>query len=599
MRKKTFMTLLGLVLVVPFSSCDIAPAQSSEESKTSILPSESGSSSFEEEDYSYNYSFEETSKSYKRFSALSMYDDSSSTSSSAFSSPLLSVSEPDGTNDKLAFTLNTDQKSYTVAAKYYLDDYGAVVIPATYKGKPVTAIRVGGFRNKNTLTRVYVPHTILTIGEGAFYACHDLVTIEVSTYNPNYASFDYCLYNKNLTELIAFPAGRKTLSFPSNVTTIKEEAFSECDVSRINNWPDSITTIENQAFMDATTGNSFTLPKNVTTIGDQAFENCAFSQVTLGNKVIEIGDYAFQSTGLVTIELPSSVREIGVESFAECKSLENVKIRSGLETIGNRAFAEDTHLADVSFPDTLTFLPSDAFEGCYATRKFVVAAQNPCYASQNYVLYNKSFTKVIKCPATKASVTLPNTVTDIGDLAFEYCSNIQSITIPNGVTSIGKSAFIYCNSLSSVTLGTGVLSIRENAFKGCSALTNVSVNSQILRIEANAFASSALSSFDFPKSISTIGENAFKNTNLTEVYIPDAATFIGENAFGSCTSLRTLYLGSGLNYIGRGAFSSCNLLASISYGGTVAEWRSVTIDNYAFSGVATMTVTCVDGTSTI
>ncbi|MBR5990378.1 MAG: leucine-rich repeat domain-containing protein [Bacilli bacterium] len=592
MRKKTFMTLLGLALVVPFSSCNIAPTDSGEASKTTVSPSESGSS-YEEEEYSYFY--ENTSKSYRRFSDRQLGPDSSKSSSS----PLLNVSEPDGTNDKLTFTLNTDQKSYTVSAKNNVGDYGAVVIPPSYKGKPVTAIRYGAFSNKNTLTRVYVPHTILAIGEVAFSACHDLVTIEVSAYNPNFASFDYCLYNKNLTELIAFPAGRKTLSFPGNLTTIKERAFSLCDVSRINNWPDSITTIENQAFMDATTGSSFTLPKNVITIGEEAFKNCAFSQVTLGNKVIEIGDSAFKSTGLATIEFPSSVREIGVESFAECKSLENVKIRSGLAIIGSRAFAEDTHLADVNFPDTLMSLPSNAFEGCYATKKFVVAAQNPYYASQNYVVYDKAFTKVIKCPATKANVTLPNTVTDIGDLAFEHCSNIQSITIHNVVTSIGKSAFIYCYSLSSVTLGTGVLNIRENAFRGCSALTNVSVNSQILRIEAYAFASSALSSFDFPKSISIIGENAFKNTNLREVFIPDAATLIGDNAFGSCDSLRTLYLGSGLNYIGRGAFSNCNRLATISYGGTVAEWRSVTIDKNAFSGIATTIVACCDGNAAL
>ena len=596
MRKKTFMTLLGLALVVPFSSCDIAPAQSSEESKTSILPSESGSSSFEEEDYSYNYSFEETSKSYKRFSVLNMYGDSSSTNSY----PVLSVSEPDGTNDKLTFTLNNDRQSYGVSAKYYSGDYGAVVIPATYQGKPVTVIREGAFRYTSTLTRVYIPHTIVEIGDGAFFSSTDLVTIEVSAYNPVYASFDYCLYNKNLTELIRFPAGRKTLSFPGNITTIKKEAFSQCDVSRINNWPDSITTIEDKAFEGATTGNSFTLPKNVTTIGEEAFNGCPFSQITFGNQIQEIGAYAFEYTALTVVEIPSSVRKIGEQAFAFCNSLENVKIRSGLEVIESRAFAWDRYLAEINIPDTLRELASDAFEECESIRKIVVASQNPYFASQNYVVYNKSFTRVIKCPATKTSVTLPNTVTEIGDFAFECCLNLTSITIPNGVTSIGKYSFRSCTSLSSVTLGTGVLSIRAHAFNGCTSLTNFSINSGLLRIEAFAFRSCGLYTIDLPKTVSYIGESAFRYSFLHSIYIPGAAaTSIGDFAFEECEFLTTLTIGDGLSSIGRRAFYRCRHLATVLYEGTMSEWRSMNIDNSAFSSIATTTVTCFDGISNI
>ncbi|MBO4737296.1 MAG: hypothetical protein J5627_02515, partial [Bacilli bacterium] len=74
MRKKTFMTLLGLALVMPFSSCNIAPTDSGETSKTTVSPNESGSSSYEE-DYSYYY--ENTSKSYRRFSDRQLGPDSS------------------------------------------------------------------------------------------------------------------------------------------------------------------------------------------------------------------------------------------------------------------------------------------------------------------------------------------------------------------------------------------------------------------------------------------------------------------------------------------------------------------------------------------
>ena len=590
MRKKTFMTLLGLALVVPFSSCNIAPTDSGEASKTTVSPSESGSSSYEE-DYSYYY--ENTSKSYRRFSDRQLGPDSSS------SSLLLNVSEPDGTNDKLQFILNSDKKSYKVTNKYYRGDYGTVVIPTTYQGKPVTAISDRAFINTNTLTRVYIPHTILEIGDEAFLNCVDLLTIEVSTYNPNYASFDYCLYNKNLTELIRFPAGRKTLSFPGNITTIKKEAFSRCDVSRINSWPDSITTIEDKAFKSATTGNSFTLPKNVTTIGEEAFYCCLFSQITFGNRIQEIGAYAFDSTCLTSIEIPSSARKIGEAAFSNCQSLEHVKIRSGLEVIERRAFALDRHLTDIDIPDTLRELASDAFDQCDSTRKFVVASQNPYFASQNYVIYNKAFTRVIKCPATKTSVTLPNTVTEIGDYAFDCCLNLTSINIPNGVTSIGRYAFNACSALSSITLGTGVLSIREHAFDGCFSLTDFGINSRLLRIEAYAFRTCGFSTIDLPKTVSFIGDHAFEHSFLHSIYLPGDTTSIGESAFEECSFLTTLHLGSGITVIGTKAFYRCNHLAAIEYEGTVAEWANVRKGTSAFSGILATSVTCFDGNASL
>lgn len=586
MRKKTFMTLLGLILVVPFSSCNIAHTDSGEASKTTVSPSESGSSSYEED---YSYFYENTSKSYRRFSDRQLGPDSSS------SSPLLNVSEPDGTNDKLAFTLNSDQMSYGVFAKYYAGDYGAVVIPPTYQGKPVTVIREGAFRNRSTLTRVYIPHSIIEIGEGAFFSCTDLVTIEVSAYNPNYASFDYCLYNKNLTELIAFPRARKALSFPGNLTTIKKEAFSECDVSRINNWPDSITTIEDKAFKSATTGNSFTLPKNVTTIGEEAFYGCPFSQITFGNRIQDIEASAFESTALASLVIPSSARTIGEQAFAFCNSLENVKIRSGLEVIERRAFAWDRHLTDINLPDTLRELASDAFDQCDSTRKFVVAPQNPYFVSQNYVVYNKAFTRVIKCPATKTSVTLPNTVTEIGDFAFDSCLNLTSINIPNGVTSIGRYAFCACSALSSIALGTGILSIREHAFDGCFSLTDFGINSRLLRIEAYAFRTCGFSTIDLPKTVSFIGDHAFERSFLHSIYLLGDTTSIGESAFEECSFLTTLQLGSGISVIGTRAFYRCNHLATIEYEGTVAEWANVTKGTSAFRGILATFVACCNG----
>jgi hypothetical protein len=73
------------------------------------------------------------------------------------------------------------------------------------------------------------------------------------------------------------------------------------------------------------------------------------------------------------------------------------------------------------------------------------------------------------------SVTIPNSVTSIGNSAFSQCSNLTSVTIPNSVTSIDSSAFYYCRSLTSVTIPNSVTSIGSSAFYSCEKLTNVTV----------------------------------------------------------------------------------------------------------------------------
>ena len=116
-------------------------------------------------------------------------------------------------------------------------------------------------------------------------------------------------------------------------------------------------------------------------------------------------------------------------------------------------------------------------------------------------------------------MTIPNSVTSVGDSAFELCTSLTSVTIGNSVTNIGFDVFNSCTSLTSVTIPNSVTSIGVNAFSECSSLTNVTIGNSVISIGYFAFGSSALTSVTIPGSVSNIGAVAFGGCySLTSVY---------------------------------------------------------------------------------
>jgi hypothetical protein len=143
------------------------------------------------------------------------------------------------------------------------------------------------------------------------------------------------------------------------------------------------------------------------------------------------------------------------------------------------------------------------------------------------------------CHQCLKSITIPNSVTHIGDFAFSSCDHLQSIVIPNSVTGIGCYAFSECKNLSQVTLPNSIKIISENTFDGCSSLTKIVLPDSINVIDDYAFYNCPnLSSVIIPNSVNKIGSYAFKGcTSLTSIVIPDSVRMIKKGAFSDCPNL--------------------------------------------------------------
>ena len=184
------------------------------------------------------------------------------------------------------------------------------------------------------------------------------------------------------------------------------------------------------------------------------------------------------------------------------------------------------------------------------------------------------------------SITIPDSVTEIGGSAFENCSSLTSITIPDSVTSIGIGAFVGCSSLTSIMIPDNVTYIGGAVFADCSSLTEIKVSTQNAKyVSVNGVlynkdkttimcypAGKKDKNYKILDGVTWIGSSAFSGcTSLTSITIPNSVTFIPDDAFSGCTSLSSITIPDGVTSIGNWAFKDCTSLASVTIPSGVTE----------------------------
>jgi hypothetical protein len=229
-----------------------------------------------------------------------------------------------------------------------------------------------------------------------------------------------------------------------------------------------------------------------------------------------------------------------------------------------------------------------SFLYCSALTTITVDIGNTTFSasSDGKMLLNKAGTTLIAYPSATGAVTLPATITTIGDYAFEDCDSLSSVSLPN-VTTIGDVAFLGCTSLSSVSLPE-VTTIGNGAFQNCESLSSVSLP-EVTTIGGSAFEGcESLSSVSLP-AVTTIGNYAFEDCDsLTTVSLPNVTT-IDHGAFYGCDSLTTVSLPK-VTTIDYTAFAGCESLSSVSLPATPPTIGSDIFYRTGSSGTITITV---------
>ena len=511
---------------------------------------------------------------------------------------------------------------------------GSVTVPngvsqaddSAFDGTSVTSVSLpASFRFKSQ----YGEYNVMP-----FYGCNTLTSVNIDPDNPWFSSDDGIVYNDSKTRLIFCPRGKTgTLTIPDTVTSINLNACNACTGLTSVVMPNGVTKIGDQAFYCCTSLTSVTIPGGGSTgIGANSFYNCtSLTDLTISSGVQSVGDTAFANcTALTHVELPESVSRINSYAFQGCTNLAEVTILNKNATIGNY------YVFRSCSPDLVIYGRKGSTAETYAANNDITfAVYLPYSPDYNYyldddekaviTLYKGTDTQVeipsafddipVKSVGTEAfanntsvtSVTIPGSVTAIGNNAFNGCSALETVTIAAGngyysdFASIGDYAFRDCTSLATVsTPNLRTLTIGEGAFYNCTDITRLDLLSKVTEIGDYAFYGctnlSGTSAFSYSldgrlriPSCTSLGSYAFENcASLSEVYFSDSITALEEGVFSNCTGLRTISWGDEVTSIGDKAFMGCTSLRSETIPGHVTS-----IGNEAFkdcTGLASVTI---------
>ncbi len=486
------------------------------------------------------------------------------------------------------------------------------------EGSSLNEIKANAFIDNASITSIDFPSSLSLIGEEAFSGNSKLATINLA--------------NDNSLEIIGKDAFKSTpylKAFASKRIVIGNVLYKGAtkDInSRTLVIDDNIVSITNSAFKEAAC-ETITLPKNLKYIGDNAFDGSNLKEISFPDSLISIGKEAFKESKQlknVSFSEGSQLNEFGEGAFFGCYSLSSITIPNNVtsipkdflnmsmeknpsnlknvifgnkvEIIGENAFSSCVALDNISLPDSVIEISTNAFLKTSSLSTFTISTNsklqsigesafaeskiNKIYLPKTLIeLKTKSFQNCTSLKEVKfASLAFENANNkEIEECVFENCSSLKEIILPDCINTIKEYAFKDATSL--LDIDTKANNIARNSFENTAFANSfkdgvVNYNGIMLQYVGNS------KNVIIPKEVKIIGNSAFKDCSVETVHISASVEIIQESAFENCTSLKNIIVdgnSSSLTDIENSAFKNCVSLESISFSKNIQR-----IGEYAF-----------------
>ncbi|HTB85851.1 MAG TPA: leucine-rich repeat protein [Candidatus Sulfotelmatobacter sp.] len=359
-------------------------------------------------------------------------------------------------NPQVLYQLIYTNNNGAITVTGYLGAGGAVVLPATINGLPVTSIGSNAFLNCNGLTGIKLPNLVTNLGNEAFAGCTSLTNITIPNSTAGSGSFSNCV-------------ALTTVTLSGNITAISSSEFSGCTALANLQIPAGITNLGDDAFQGCTSLSGVyyqgSAPAADLTVfsGDGVETNFYFPKTSgwgamfAGRPAVPVLFTYTNLGGAITIK-----SYIGIDGTVTIPdTLNGVPVIS----LGYAAFNGCASVTNVNLGGNITSIAGQAFVGCPNLLAINVAANNPDYSSVDGVLFNLSGTTIFCYPGGRdGDYTIPDGVTQIANYAFQACPGLTSLTVPGSVTSIATLAFNADGDLTAIYFAGNAPAIAWEAF---------------------------------------------------------------------------------------------------------------------------------------
>ncbi|MBO5243840.1 MAG: leucine-rich repeat domain-containing protein, partial [Muribaculaceae bacterium] len=428
----------------------------------------------------------------------------------------------------------------------------------------VTSIGTEAFRGCSSLTSVTIPDGVTSIGRSAFYDCDALKEVSLGCGVTNIGEkafggywYPVSIFIDDLTKwcninisgdlcdryLNLYIGGKllTDLEVPDDVTQIGKYAFNLCNIGSVQ-FHNGITNIDITAFTGV---KSVALPFSVCEERygiSKIFNRDVYSSITnitILDGVEKIAESCFSGcSSLKSVEIPDSVTNIESLAFNKCKSLTSIEIPESVAHIGRGAFLDCTSLKNVVIPQ---YACTDKFSDIFLYNSFgvygILNITNIVVLNGVTNIGNSAFSGL---GSSLLRVSVPDSVTSIGESAFYKCSSLKDIELPEGLTNVGKDAFYGCTGLFS----DGYFMLNSILYSYIGAAADITIPNGVTRVADYAvYGRKALKSVTVPSVVEYLGKYAFaENTALTNITFLGDAPSVEATTFNNLTANCTVYV---------------------------------------------------------